>query len=104
MNVLWGLWYAPLYSLGAGVSLRPLALLWVCAAALPIGVILSEVWRRSGHLGLTAACAGCYLAQAEMWRHVFPEVTPGLGGAAGLAGIAVWAVAAAVLCALPERN
>jgi membrane protease YdiL (CAAX protease family) len=56
VSALWGLWHLPIFPVNASLLARALILLWV---HVPLGLILSWAWRRSGNLlapGVSHAC------------------------------------------------
>ncbi|HNR34515.1 MAG TPA: hypothetical protein PKO36_05010 [Candidatus Hydrogenedentes bacterium] len=102
-----GRWIAyGLAGLAAGISILPLSLrggadaahaFQLLAYAIAVSAMVGEVWRRSGHLGLTAVCAGCvYCHATQLWNALFPAnatVFP-WGGTTGILFALAWAIVA----------
>ena len=100
-GTLWGASFAPIACYLADAENRLPTLFLVLAAAIALTSLLGEMLRHSGHLGLSAICSGCIVAQATtVWPAIFPSgsaVTFPWGGSTGIIAIALCALTAILL-------
>lgn len=100
-GLLWGIWFFPMIWMGyTGLSAG--GGVWGFMArflglALVLSVVLGEVCRRTGYLGLSAVVLGCFAVQLDsIWGYLFPISSPPWTGPFGLISIVVWAVVAMI--------
>jgi uncharacterized protein len=92
VGVVWGLWHAPLIAVGFNYPGYPvLGTLAMVALTTALGIYLNELTLRNRSSILAGWIHGAFNGQAYgIWRILFPDVNPLLGGMTGLVGIAVW--------------
>lgn len=92
LGVIWGLWHAPLVLLGFNYPGYPyLGVLWMCALTTAIGIFLNEMTLRYKSSILAGSIHGAFNGQGYgIWRQLFPNVNPLLGGMTGIVGIVVF--------------
>ncbi len=100
-GMIWGLWHAPLILVGFNYPGHPyLGVLLMCGMAIALGMAQVALWLRTGSVILTAFLHGAFNSQAYgIWRVVYGDADPVLGGMGGLVGIAVMALIGAWLLA-----
>ncbi len=91
LGVIWGLWHAPLVLMGFNYPGYPLlGVIWMCLLTTAFGIYLNEMTLRHKSSILAGSIHGAFNGQAYgIWRLLFPNVNPLLGGMTGLVGIAV---------------
>jgi len=92
VGVLWGLWHAPLIAVGFNYPGYPvLGMLAMVGLMTALGIYMNEMTLRNRSSILAGWIHGAFNGQAYgVWRILFPNVNPLLGGMTGLLGIAVW--------------
>lgn len=92
IGVIWGLWHAPLVAVGFNYPGYPiLGVIGMAAMTTAFGIYLNELILRKRSSILAGWTHGAFNGQAlGIWRILFPNVNPLLGGFTGLLGIAVW--------------
>lgn len=93
LGVTWGLWHAPLILAGFNYPGYPiLGVLAMCGMTTALGIYINEMTLQSRSTILAGWIHGAFNGQAYgIWRILFPDANPLLGGFTGLTGIAVWA-------------
>lgn len=93
LGVVWGLWHAPLILIGFNYPGHPiLGILAMIGLTTSLGIYLNEQTLRHRSSVLAGWIHGAFNCQAYgVWRILFPDVDPLIGGFTGAAGIAVWA-------------
>lgn len=91
-GVIWGLWHAPLVLIGFDYPGYPLlGVIWMCGLTTTLGLYINEMTLRHRSSILAGWIHGAFNGQAYgIWRILFPNVNPLLGGLTGLVGFAVW--------------
>ncbi|HOZ49564.1 MAG TPA: hypothetical protein PK468_23375 [Candidatus Hydrogenedentes bacterium] len=105
-GIAWGLYLLPLtvatFGLNWGLWKPMVALLTM---SLALSIVLGELYRRSGQIGLSVVCLACFESQrAGMWFYLFPDRNSVWAGTFGLVSLALWTILAAILVALPDRQ
>jgi len=92
VGVIWGLWHAPIVAVGFNYPGYPfLGIIGMAGLTTAFGIYLNELALRNQSSILAGWTHGAFNGQAYgIWRILFPDVNPLLGGITGLAGIAVW--------------
>ncbi len=92
LGVIWGLWHAPLIVMGFNYPGYPLlGVLGMVGMTTALGVYINELTLRHRSTILAGWVHGLFNSQGYgIWRILFPDVNPLLGGITGLVGIAVW--------------
>lgn len=92
LGIIWGLWHAPLVAVGFNYPGHPVAgIIAMMGFTTALGVFLNEMTLRHRSCILAGWMHGLVNSQAYgVWRILFPDVHPLLGGIAGLVGMAVW--------------
>jgi membrane protease YdiL (CAAX protease family) len=95
VGVIWGLWHAPLVLMGFNYPGYPLlGVIFMCGLTTSIGLLINEAALSHSSSPLAGWMHGVFNSQAYgVWRILFPQVNPLLGGMTGLVGIGVWAAA-----------
>ncbi|MCK4452136.1 MAG: CPBP family intramembrane metalloprotease [Anaerolineae bacterium] len=93
-GVLWGLWHAPLILIGFNYPGYPvLGIVAMAGMTTALGVYINELTLRDRSSILAGWIHGAFNGQAYgIWRLLFPDVNPLLGGMTGLVGMVVWLV------------
>jgi hypothetical protein len=93
-GVLWGLWHAPLVLIGFNYPRYPvLGVVAMAGMTTALGIYINELTLRNRSSILAGWIHGAFNGQAYgIWRLLFPDVNPLLGGMTGLVGMAVWLV------------
>lgn len=100
--VVW-LWYLPLlltfYVVHRDLSTILVDMGILLVFSLIFNAFLGELWRLSGHIGLTAIAAGALVAQHQqgVWKYLFVTVRDWSAGPFGVTAIALWALMIPVL-------
>jgi hypothetical protein len=94
LGAIWGLWHAPLILLGFNYPGYPvLGVIWMCGLTTALGIFLNEMTLRYRSAILAGSIHGAFNGQGYgIWRQVFWNTNPLLGGATGLVGILVLAL------------
>lgn len=92
LGLVWGLWHLPLLLAGFTYPGQPfLGTLAFMGMTTTFGIYLNELTLRNRSSILAGWGHGVFNSQAlGIWRLLFPDVNPLIGGYAGLVGIAVW--------------
>jgi hypothetical protein len=92
LGAIWGLWHAPLVLVGFNYPGYPiLGVLGMMGLTTALGIYLNELTLRNRSSILAGWIHGAFNGQVYgVWRILFPNVNPLLGGFTGLVGIAVW--------------
>lgn len=100
-GVIWGLWHAPLILVGFNYPGQPIAgLFFMCLVTIALGLFQVALWLRNGSVIQTAFFHGVINAQAYgIWRTVYADTHPLLGGIAGLVGFVLLGAAGGYLLA-----
>lgn len=100
-GLLWGLWFLPwvyAWSREVGLEMSAATALRGISAAVVLSILLSAVFRRRAHLGITALWLGGFVGQTYgIWPHLFEQDTPPWTGPYGWINIMVWGAVALVL-------
>lgn len=93
-GALWGVWHAPLILVGFNYPGYPLlGVLAMAGMTTALGIYINELTLRYRSSILAGWVHGAFNGQAYgIWRLLFPDVNPLLGGITGLVGMAVWLV------------
>jgi len=94
LGIIWGLWHAPLVLVGFNYPGHPfLGVLGMIGVTTALGIYINEQTLRHRSTLLAGWIHGAFNCQVYgVWRVLFPEVDPLLGGFTGVTGIAVWAI------------
>jgi hypothetical protein len=94
LGVIWGLWHAPLILVGFNYPGYPiLGIIWMIGLTTVLGVYINELTLRYRSTILAGWLHGLFNSQGYgIWRVLFPDVNPLLGGVTGLIGIGIWLV------------
>jgi membrane protease YdiL (CAAX protease family) len=100
-GVAWGVWHAPIIAAGYNYPGRPVAgVLAMCGFTTALALLQTAARLRSDSVILTSVVHAGINAQGRgLWPALVVDVPPLLGGLTGVVGIAVLAVAGAVLLA-----
>jgi hypothetical protein len=103
LGVIWGLWHAPLILAGFNYPGYPfLGVLAMCGMTTAVGIYINEMTLHNRSSILAGWIHGAFNGQAYgVWRILFPDANPLLGGFTGLVGIVVWGV---VGCWIARRH
>ncbi|HEY63476.1 MAG TPA: CPBP family intramembrane metalloprotease [Caldilineae bacterium] len=91
-GVIWGLWHAPIILVGFNYPGYPiLGVIWMAGMTTALSLYMNELTLRHRSSILAGWMHGVFNSQGYgIWRLLFPDVNPLLGGLTGLVGIAVW--------------
>lgn len=91
VGVIWGLWHAPLIIFGFNYPGYPiLGVIWMCMMTTALGIFINEMTLRYRSSILAGSIHGAFNGQGYgIWRILFPDANPLLGGITGLVGILV---------------
>ena len=94
VGVIWGLWHAPLIVVGFNYPSHPLlGILGMMAMTTAIGIYINELTLRNRSSILAGWIHGAFNGQAYgIWRILFPNVNPLIGGFTGVVGVIVWLI------------
>lgn len=94
VGVIWGLWHAPLIVVGFNYTGYPiLGIMGMVGMTTALSIYMNELTLRNRSSILAGWIHGAFNGQAYgIWRILFPNVNPLLGGVTGLVGITVWLV------------
>ncbi len=94
LGAVWGLWHAPLVLAGFNYPGHPfLGILCMIGLTTSLGIYINEQTLRHRSSVLAGWIHGAFNCQAYgVWRILFPDLDPLLGGFTGAVGIAVWTV------------
>jgi hypothetical protein len=92
LGIIWGMWHAPLIVVGFNyASYHILGVIWMAGLATTLGIYINELTLRHRSSILAGWIHGVFNGQAYgIWRLLFPNAHPLLGGVTGLIGILVW--------------
>ncbi|HYG58060.1 MAG TPA: CPBP family intramembrane glutamic endopeptidase [Symbiobacteriaceae bacterium] len=104
-GVIWGLWHAPLIAAGFSLPGHPvLGIFLMCGMATALGLTQLALLERYRSVLLTAFVHGAFNAQAYgIWRVLFVDAHPLLGGMTGLIGIGLIALPGLWLLSRPAK-
>jgi hypothetical protein len=93
LGIIWGLWHAPLVAVGFNYPGYPLlGILFMCALTTALGIYINEMTLHYQSSVLAGWIHGVINAQGYgIWRILFPDANPLLGGFTGIFAIAVFA-------------
>ena len=94
MGVIWGLWHAPLIVVGFNYPGYPLlGVVGMVVMTTAIGIYINELTLRNRSSILAGWIHGAFNGQVYgVWRILFPNVNPLIGGFTGVIGVAVWLI------------
>ena len=94
VGVIWGLWHAPLIVVGFNYPGYPLlGIVGMLAMTTAIGIYINELTLRNHSSILAGWIHGAFNGQVYgIWRILFPDVNPLLGGFTGVIGVTVWLI------------
>ena len=94
LGIVWGLWHAPLILVGFNYPGYPvLGIVWMAALTTALGIFINEMTLRYKSSVLAGSIHGAFNGQGYgIWRILFPDTNPLLGGMTGLVGILVFLV------------
>ena len=92
VGVIWGLWHAPLILVGFNYPGYPiLGVVWMAGMTTVLSIYINKLTLRHRSSILAGWMHGVFNSQGYgIWRVLFPDVNPLLGGMTGLVGIGVW--------------
>jgi hypothetical protein len=92
LGIIWGVWHAPLIVVGFNYPGYPiLGIVWMMGLTTALGVYMNELTLRHRSTILAGWLHGLFNSQGYgIWRILFPDVNPLLGGMTGLIGIGAW--------------
>jgi len=92
LGILWGLWHAPLVAVGFNYPGYPvLGILGMSALTTALSIYINEMTLRYQSSILAGWIHGVFNSQGYgIWRILFPDANPFLGGFTGLIGLAVF--------------
>jgi membrane protease YdiL (CAAX protease family) len=94
VGVFWGLWHAPLIAVGFNYPGYPsLGIVGMVLMTTALGIYINELTLGNRSSILAGWVHGAFNGQAYgIWRLLFPQVNPVLGGFTGLIGTTVWLI------------
>jgi hypothetical protein len=94
LGVIWGLWHAPLIAIGFNYPGYPLlGIVGMMVMTTTIGIYINEMALRNRSTILAGWIHGAFNGQAYgVWRILFPNVNPLIGGFTGVVGTIVWLI------------
>jgi len=94
LGVIWGLWHAPLIVVGFNYPGYPfLGIVGMVVMTTIIGIYINELTLRNRSSILAGWIHGAFNGQAYgIWRILFPDVNPLIGGFTGVVGAIVWLI------------
>ncbi len=104
VGLIWGLWHAPLIAIGFNYPGYPVwGIVAMAGVTTAFGIYLNEMALRHRSSVLAGWIHGAFNGQAYgIWRLLFPDVNPLLGGITGLVGMAVWTAVGLWVATRPE--
>jgi uncharacterized protein len=92
LGVIWGLWHAPLVAVGFNYPGYPVwGIVLMMGLTTALGIYINEMTLRYDSSILAGWIHGVFNSQGYgVWRVLFPNANPVVGGHAGLIGIAVF--------------
>jgi hypothetical protein len=92
VGVIWGLWHVPVILIGFNYPGYPvLGVVWMAGMTTALSFYINELALRHQSSILAGWMHGVFNSQGYgIWRILFADVNPLLGGMTGLVGIAVW--------------
>ncbi|MBX7254751.1 MAG: CPBP family intramembrane metalloprotease [Candidatus Hydrogenedentes bacterium] len=106
VGVIWGLWHAPLILVGFNYPGYPiLGIVAMACMTTCFGVYVNELTLRHRSVFLAAWIHGAFNGQAYgIWRLLFPDVNPIIGGFTGVVGMVTWLVVGVGLFYIAKRR
>ena len=106
VGVIWGLWHAPLIVAGFNYPGYPiLGVLAMVGLTASLGIFINEMSLRYRSVILAAWIHGAFNGQAYgLWRLLFPDANPVLGGFTGIVGMLVWTALGLAIVMLPQAR
>jgi len=94
VGVVWGLWHAPLIVVGFNYPGYPLlGIVGMLVMTTAIGIYINELTLRNRSSILAGWIHGAFNGQVYgIWRILFPDVNPLIGGFTGVIGVTVWLI------------
>jgi membrane protease YdiL (CAAX protease family) len=94
VGVIWGLWHAPLIVVGFNYPGYPLlGIVGMVVMTTAISIYINELTLRNRSSILAGWIHGAFNGQVYgIWRILFPNVNPLIGGFTGLIGVTVWLI------------
>ena len=94
LGVIWGLWHAPLIVIGFNYPGYPLlGIVGMTIMTTTVGIYVNELTLRNRSSILAGWVHGAFNGQAYgIWRILFPNVNPLVGGFTGVIGATVWLI------------
>jgi uncharacterized protein len=94
VGVIWGLWHAPLIVVGFNYPGYPvLGIVGMVVMTTAISIYINELTLRNRSSILAGWIHGAFNGQAYgIWRILFPNLNPLIGGFTGVIGAAVWLI------------
>ena len=94
LGVIWGLWHAPLIAVGFNYPNYPfLGIVGMAIMTTTMGIYINELTLRNRSSILAGWIHGAFNGQAYgIWRILFPNVNPLVGGFTGVVGAIVWLI------------
>jgi membrane protease YdiL (CAAX protease family) len=94
LGVIWGLWHAPIILIGFNYPEYPvLGIVGMMVMTTTIGIYINEMALRNRSTILAGWIHGAFNGQAYgIWRILFVDVNPLIGGFTGVVGAAVWLI------------
>ena len=94
VGVIWGLWHAPLIVVGFNYPGYPLlGIVGMVVMTTAIGIYINELTLRNRSSILAGWIHGAFNGQVYgIWRILFPNVNPLIGGFTGVIGVTVWLI------------
>jgi hypothetical protein len=94
VGVIWGLWHAPLILVGFNYPGYPvLGIVGMVIMTTAISIYINELTLRNRSSILAGWIHGAFNGQAYgIWRILFPNLNPLIGGFTGVIGAAVWLI------------
>jgi hypothetical protein len=92
LGIIWGLWHAPLILVGFNYPGYPfVGIVAMIGLTTALGVYINELTLRHHSTILAGWLHGLFNSQGYgIWRILFPNINPLLGGMTGLIGMGVW--------------
>lgn len=92
LGFIWGVWHAPLIVIGFNYPGYPLVgILFMIGLTTALGIFINEFTLKNQSSVLAGWIHGVFNSQGYgVWRIIFPQVNPLLGGITGLIGIIVF--------------
>lgn len=94
LGVIWGLWHAPLIVVGFNYpGYAVLGIVGMVVMTTAIGIYINELTLQNRSSILAGWIHGAFNSQVYgIWRILFPNVNPLIGGFTGVIGVTVWLI------------